>query len=164
MRKNYIIAALLLCIGLAQMIGAVLDIAPLKGLAAGSAASPAPKVFTSVKGMETFSTRFTLHWVNGAGKRQQQVVTHDVYPGLLGPYNRRNVWGAILAYGPFLATEPMTKDMFDAIMQNGLCGQAPVLRELGLDPDEITNLSIVYSPRAGTITTLPLELNAECGS
>ena len=125
--KNLATASLLLCIGLAQMAGVVFDIAPLKGLAAGCAASPAPKVFTSINGLETFSTGFTLTWRDRAGQQQRRVITRDVYPGLLGPYNRRNIWGAMLAYGPLLATQSHTKEMFDGLVQYGLCGEGPVL-------------------------------------
>lgn len=162
--KHHILAALLLCIGLAQMVGSVFDIAPLKGLATGTAASPAPKVFTSIKGMETFSTGFTLSWLNEDGKTQRQVITHDIYPGLLGPYNRRNVWGAMLAYGPVLATDPVTEEMFNAVVKHGLCEDAPVLQELGIDPTQVNDLRITYEPRSGTKTALPLELKPECES
>jgi hypothetical protein len=51
-RKSVVI---LLAIGLLQMVGDLLHVAPLKGFAAATAASPAPKVFSSVRGLETYS-------------------------------------------------------------------------------------------------------------
>lgn len=161
-RRHTICAALLLALGLAQMLGAVLNIAPLKGLAAGTAASPAPKVFSSVKGLETFSTQFELRWTTSDGATRTLPLTHEIYPRLKGPYNRRNVWGAMLAYGPVLATEPLTRLMFQDIVQYGLCDRAPVLMELGIDPKTATNISIHYTPREGTSPSVPMLIHAEC--
>ena len=153
----------LLMLGLAQMFGALVQSSTLKGLAAGTAASPAPKVFSSVEGLETFSTAFALEWT-----LKQDLTTHTlpltytVYPKLQGPYNRRNIWGAMLAYGPALDTNPLTRDMFDDILHYGLCGEAPILKELGIDPRELRTLSIVYTPREGTRTQLPMRIERRC--
>jgi len=160
--RNHIAAAALLLLGLAQMTGAVLDLPTVKGLAAGTAASPAPKVFSSVKGLETFSTAFSLHWTNDAGEARELPLTHEIYPRLQGPYNRRNVWGAMLAYGPVLATEPLTQPMFDDIVAFGMCAEAPVLRELGVDPSDVNDLHVSYTPREGTVTALPMTIQMRC--
>ena len=45
-------------IGFAQMTGDLLHLSALKGIAAATGASPAPKVFSAVKGLETFSTQY----------------------------------------------------------------------------------------------------------
>lgn len=161
-RRHLIPPALLLILGLAQMTGAALNIAPLKGLAAGTAASPAPKVFSSVKGLETFSTVFELRWQNTQGQHLRKQLTFEVYPRLKGPYNRRNIWGAMLAYGPVLASEPLTQPMFKDIITYGLCGHAPVLRELGIDPATAQQVSIHYTPRPGTHPALPMIIPARC--
>src|ERR1700733_2160100 len=52
----------LLVIGLLQMTGDLLRVPQLKGLAAATGASPAPKVFSSVQGLETFSSDFYVAW------------------------------------------------------------------------------------------------------
>ena len=49
---------ILLTVGLLQMTGDLLKIDWLKGFGAATVASPAPKVFSAVRGLETFSTRF----------------------------------------------------------------------------------------------------------
>ena len=67
-------APLLIVLGLAQMAGDVLGIVPLKAIAAATAASPAPRVFSAVRGLETYSTRFFLEW---AGRRVE--LTPEVY-------------------------------------------------------------------------------------
>ena len=90
--------------------------------------SPAPKVFSAVRGLETFSTRFFLEWQDRAGAAHTLELTPAVYSRLRGPYNRRNVYGAVLAYGPVLLTDPRGRPMFDAVAVHALCGEAPLLR------------------------------------
>ena len=96
----------LLVLGLAQMAGSVLGIIPLQGLAAATAASPAPKVFSSVDGLETYSTQFFLDWTDLSGSEHSLALTPEVYGKLRGTYNRRNTYGAALAYAPIFA-EPL---------------------------------------------------------
>jgi hypothetical protein len=137
--RGRLAGALLLAIGLAQMTGDLLAATPLapaaralKGIAAATGASPAPKVFSAVRGLETYSTRFTLEWTGRDGLAHTLPLTPELYARLAGPYNRRNVYGAALAYGPVLPAslrEPVTR--------YALCGDAPLLRELGIDPATI---------------------------
>jgi hypothetical protein len=153
----------LLVLGLAQMTGDVLGLPSLRGLAAATAASPAPKVFSSVQGLETFSTRFTVEWIDAAGTLHEKAVTPPVYARLRGPYNRRNVYGAVVAYGPVLAANPATRPMLDAIARHALCGEAPLLRELGIDPASVRGRPrLLLAPRPGTAPELPLVLEAPC--
>src|SRR5438270_9821355 len=102
MRKSVV---LLLALGLLQMAGDVLRIPAIKGLGAATAAAPAPKVFSAVRGLETYSTRFFLEWSGADGEAHSLELTPEVYSRLRGPYNRRNVYGAALAYGPVLPEE-----------------------------------------------------------
>jgi hypothetical protein len=76
-----------------------------------------------------------------------------------GPYNRRNVYGAALAYGPVLP-----ESLRDPVMRYALCGEAPLLRELGIDPDDITGrVRIRYEPLPGAdLGNLPRQLEASC--
>lgn len=154
----------LLALGLLQMLGSITGIAALRGIGAASAASPAPKVFTTVRGLETFSTRFELSWHDTDGAERSIVLTPDLYAGLRGPYNRRNVYGAMLAYGPILATDAQTSGMYREIARFALCGDAPVLRDLGLDPPLIGEpITIRYTPRPGSdLGDLPRSLTVAC--
>jgi hypothetical protein len=154
----------LLLLGLAQMAGSLAGIEALRGIGAASAASPAPKVFTTVNGLETFSTRFALGWREVDGLERSIIISPDLYAGLRGPYNRRNVYGAVLAYGPLLADDPRTAGMFGEVARYALCGEAPLLRELGLDPAHAgPPFTIRYTPRAGGETTrVPLGLTVTC--
>ena len=141
MRKK---AAILLAIGLFQMTGDLLHFPFLKNLGAASGASPAPKVFCAVKGYEAYATRFTLEWMGRDGALQSRPFSADAIGRLRGPYNRRNVYGAALAYGPILP-----EGLRGPVMTYGLTGTAPVLRELGIDPDGIVDVWIRYEPLPG---------------
>jgi hypothetical protein len=129
--------AILLGLGLAQMTGSVLGISALKGLAAATAASPAPKVFSAVDGLETYSTKFYLEWTDVAGEDRSLHLSPELYSRLEGTYNRRNTYGAALAYAPVFVEGERTRDMLISIARYGLCGEAPLLREFGMDPDQI---------------------------
>lgn len=130
-------AIALLVLGLAQMTGDLTGFTALKGIAAATAASPAPKVFSSVRGLETYSSRFYVEWKDRAGKAHSWKLTPALGAKLEGPYNRRNVYGAVLSYGPVLMSDPRARPLFDAVARYALCGRAPVLREVGIDPESI---------------------------
>jgi hypothetical protein len=145
----------LLVLGLLQMGGDLLDRLgagvvgrPLKGVAAATTASPAPKVFSAVRGLETFSTRFTVEWTDRAGRGHVLPITSELSARIRGPYNRRNVYGAVLAYGPVLATDERTEALYTSVARYALCGGAPLLRELGIDPAEVAGgVRVRYEPR-----------------
>ena len=124
----------LLIVGLLQMTGDLFRLPALKAVAAATGASPAPKVFSSVQGLETFSSVFYLEWHDRDGSAHSLELTLELYSRVRGPYNRRNVFGAALAYAPVLSVDPRTKPMYEAVVRYALCGHAPLLRELGLDP------------------------------
>lgn len=144
--------AFLLILGLAQITGDLLGILPLKGIAAATVASPAPKVFSAVRGLETYSTRFFIEWDGGGAE-----LTPEVYSRMRGPYNRRNVYGAALAYAPVIPPE-----LRDPVMRRALCGDAPLLRELGLQPRG--RVVVRLEPLPGTsIGNLQTRFEAPCG-
>jgi hypothetical protein len=144
-------AAFLLVLGLLQMAGDLLRLPALKGIGAATAASPAPKVFSAVRGLETFSTRFTIEWTDRSGMPYAILLTPELYARVQGPYNRRNVYGAIVSYGPVLATDPKTRPMFCSVAAYALGGKAPLLKEIGIDPDSVGGaVRIRYKPVEGT--------------
>jgi len=159
-----IVAAVLVIVGLVQMVGDLARWPALKGIAAATGASPAPRVFSAVKGLETYSTRFFIDWMDTSGKPHSLELTPEVYSRLRGPYNRRNVYGAVLAYGPVLSTDPRGRPMFDAVARYALCGDAPLLRELGLDPAAVGGrVRVRLEPRPGSdLGELPLTLEPPC--
>jgi hypothetical protein len=117
-----------------------------------------------VKGLETFSTRYFIEWIDTVGGLHSVEITPERYTHLRGPYNRRNVYGAVLAYGPVLVGDPRTRPMFNAVSSYALCGEAPLLHELGI-PHEAgkESLQIRLQTRAGVRPPdLPLILRASC--
>jgi len=141
----------LLVIGLSQMAGDLLRVPQVKGLAAATGASPAPRVFSSVHGLETFSSDFYIEWKDRNGAAHAVRLTPEMYSRIQGPYNRRNVFGAALSYAPVLAGNPRTRPMYDAVVRYALCGPAPLLREMGIDPTDLSEPPVVrLVPRADT--------------
>ena len=170
MNKTNIAVIVLLVVGLMQMSGDLIERCGAKqpgklmrGIGAATMASPAPKVFSSVHtpegSLETYSTRFFLFWTDREGRKQELELTPEVYHRLKGPYNRRNVYGAVLAYGPVLPA-----DLRDPVMAYALCGERPLLRELGIDPAEVRDpVGVRYEPRPGTdMGNLRHKLEAPC--
>ncbi|MGH9903552.1 MAG: hypothetical protein ACRD68_17235, partial [Pyrinomonadaceae bacterium] len=111
-----------------QMAGDLLGAAWLKGFGAATTTAPAPKVFSAVRGLETYSTDFYLEWTDTGGATRSVKVTPEIYSRLRGPYNRRNVYGAALAYGPVLAADRRSRPMLESVMKYALCGGAIVAR------------------------------------
>jgi hypothetical protein len=161
---NRAAAAGLLALGLLQMAGDVLGFPALRAIGAASGASPAPKVFSSVRGLETYSTRFFIEWTDVAGRPHSVRLTPELGARLQGPYNRRNVYGAVLAYGPVLSTDPVTRPLFESVARYALCGEAPLLVELGIDPAQVSGrVQIRLEPRPGAeLGELPRVLEPPC--
>ncbi|HEX8699245.1 MAG TPA: hypothetical protein VF815_10445 [Myxococcaceae bacterium] len=153
-------AVALSVLGLAQMTGDLLGILPLKGVAAATCASPAPKVFSAVRGFETYSTRFYLEWTDKGGAPRSVPITSELTSNFEGPYNRRNVYGAALAYGPV-----MPQELRGPVMAYALCGQGRLLSEMGVSaPERGTPFRVRFEPRPGTQlpADLPLTIEAPC--
>ena len=155
---KYKAATFLLVLGLLTMVGDLTGFVALKGFGAATVASPAPKVFSAVEGYETYSTRFFLKWEDGNSLE----LTPAVYSRLRGPYNRRNIYGAILAYGPVLWKNERTRDMFWSVTRYALTGDAPVLRELGIDPATIDGpIWVTYEPLPGSDFATSIKVEPE---
>lgn len=154
----------LLVLGLLQMAADILHVPALKAMAAATAASPAPKVFSAVRDLETYSTNFFVEWTDGEGRFHSVEITPARYERLRGPYNRRNTYGAVLAYGPILQSDPKLRPMFDSVSHYALCGDAPLLHEIDIHPESIRGpLRIRLEARAGSHTgNLPLSFEAPC--
>lgn len=148
----------LLVVGLAQMAGDLSGVKALKGLGAATLASPAPKVFSAVNGYETYSTRFFIEWPTADGRYEAVEITSERYADVVGPYNRRNIFGAALSYGPVLPPS-----LRDPVIRYALCGDGPLLRELGITNAPRSGLRVRYEPRPGIpVAPVPLLIEAPC--
>jgi hypothetical protein len=140
--------ALLLVLGLGRMAADLVGAGALAAALGASGASPAPKVFSSVQGLETFSSRFFVEWNDGDGQTHAIPITSERYAGIRGPYNRRNVYGAAIAYGPVLAADARTRPLLASVSRQSLCGDATLLRELGIEtPGRVGPVRIRVEPR-----------------
>ncbi len=126
---------LLVALGTTQMIGDVVGLEKLKAFGAATQVAPAMKVFTAHQGYETHAAQFALHWRDPAGLEQTLELTPETYRRVKGPYNRRNVYGAALAYGPILRRDPRTRQMQHSVMRYAFCAPGVLLGELGLPAD-----------------------------
>jgi hypothetical protein len=160
--RRALVVCFLLGLGCLQMAGDVLGMPRLKALAAASQVSPAMKVFTAHQGYETHAARFSLHWLDTAGRPQSLALDPSSYAGVRGPYNRRNVYGAALAYGPILRADPRTRPMQESVMRHAFCVPGTLRRELGI-PQDARELRVLLVPtRADARRDLQLGWEARC--
>lgn len=123
MKLDQLGGAFLLALGLLQPAGYLLNIPLVKGLGAASTASPLPIVFSDVSGLETFASDFTASVTNEKGDTLHIAMTPEIYAKLDGPYNRRNVYGAAISYGPRLPSP-----VWESVLEYGFCGNGPLTR------------------------------------
>jgi hypothetical protein len=122
-------ALVLTALGCLQLVGFFLDSRPLRGVGAALVMAPFPKVFSDVDGLETFASSFELRWTDAQGAHALPI-TPEFYSRLKGAYNRRNVYGAALSYGPRLPPP-----LWQAVFCYGFGPRGPLRREFGLGPD-----------------------------
>jgi hypothetical protein len=136
-----ILALLLTLLACSAMIGDLLGCLPLKGIGAGTAAAPFPKVFCDNQGLEGFASDFTIIATTARGQTNCIALTPERYSHLAGPYNRRNAYGAALSFGPKLPT-----NLWQNVFAYGLGQSGPLRHELGL-PDDTTQVSVTIRTR-----------------
>jgi hypothetical protein len=113
-------------------------------------------------GLETYSAVYFIEWSDASGKAHSVRLTPELNENFQGPYNRRNIYGAALAFGPVLAANPKAKPMLMQVLRKALCGDAPILRELGIDTSGLVQpVRIRYEPKVNQMN-LPLVLEAPC--
>lgn len=107
----------------------------MRGIGAALAMAPFPKVFSDVDGLETFASEFTLRWRDARGE-QALPITPELYSRLAGAYNRRNVYGAALSYGPRLPGP-----VWQAVFCYGFGPHGPLRAEFGV-PDDARDIGV----------------------
>lgn len=138
MKNSKILYLILLFIGLWAMLGEILHLESLKGLGLATGFSPYPKVFCDAGGLEPFASKFVVQAYRKNEKISfwEQEITPQLYTQLAGPYFRRNVYGAAIAYAPRL-TEPIRQAVWRyALLKPG------VLREVLQIPEETDHIKI----------------------
>jgi len=115
-----IIISLLFLLGSLNMIGLVFQSPQIKAIAFVSCSSPLPFVFSAYEKIETFSTSLEVNATFKNGTNGRLMIDHKLYSKLRGPYNRKNVIGAIFSHGPFFKDPNMIK-IRDQILNWGFC-------------------------------------------
>jgi sterol desaturase/sphingolipid hydroxylase (fatty acid hydroxylase superfamily) len=105
--------------------------------------SPLPIVFSHYKGVETFATRFHLYIELDTEIPFNFTTTLDAtkYELIKGPYNRRNVYGAMFSFGPFFEDDALIK-LRDQILKYAVCEPGMMKRELYLTNALIKKIDI----------------------
>jgi len=143
MRIRNTIAVLLTVFACSAMVGDVFHLRALKGIGAASALAPFPKVFCDNQGLEGFASEFTIT-AEGKSGITNIMLTPEIYSGLKGPYNRRNVYGAALAFGPKLPPE-----VWRSVFVYGLGPDGPLREELRLPVDSTNVMVRIRTKTAG---------------
>lgn len=125
--------SLLFLLGILSITGVVFNAPLLKGIGMASVASPLPFVFSAYQGVETFSTEFTIEGTFKNKSTSMIKVDHILYGKLKGPYNRRNVIGAVFSHGPFFDNLNMIK-IRQQILYWGFC-EGHLTKEFEIDGD-----------------------------
>jgi hypothetical protein len=141
---------LIVAVGCLQMVGYVSGIKTLRGIGAVTCSSPLPLVFGEVKGVETFAADFYLGYTAANGVDTMVKITPEMYSQLEGPYNRRNVYGAAISYGPVLSSQ-----VWQPILQHGVCDRS-LIQELGLDTTGSLYHIFISTRTAGSDSTWTL--------
>lgn len=137
------LAIAVMVIGLGQMAGYLLGSRAMRGLGLASGFSPFPRVFCATGGHEAFAATHELEWRGPDGVVTRRKITPEWYQSLGGPYNRRNVHGAVIAFAP-----AMDPDLRDAVFASALAPGSPLRIELGI-PGDATGFVLHITPRAG---------------
>jgi len=126
-----------------QILGYAANSRTIRGLGLASGISPYPKVFCEAEGYEPFAASFKIK----SNKEPDITLTAKRYSQLQGPYMRRNVYGAALAYAPRLP-EDLRAHLFARIFAE----TSSLPEELNME--NLVNPSIQISPRSGETPTL----------
>ncbi|MCU0797278.1 MAG: hypothetical protein MUF31_15240 [Akkermansiaceae bacterium] len=142
-KRSNQLAILVLGVGLLQMLGHITGWKVLRGLGLASGISPYPKVFCAVEGYEGFTARFELEGIRDDGAVWRVPLDGERYARIRGPYNRRNVHGATLAFAPRLPGE-----LREELLERALAPGSVLREELGV-PADVRQLRVRITPRDG---------------
>jgi len=153
----------LVALGSVQMLAEVFNFPRIKALAAASQMSPAMKVFTAHQGYETHAARFHIGWCNAASECDWLILSPANYSQIAGPYNRRNVYGAALAYGPLLRADSRLRGMHSSVMAYAFCMPGSLRVPLGM-PKDVQKIWVHVEPLRASRSDLDYAWETDCAS
>jgi len=161
-KSSNILCLGILALGSTAMLGHLTGITSLKSIGLATCAAPYTKVFCQAECLEsgqtyeTFAADFSLQYTDTYGTQVEQKLTPSVYQKIQGPYNRRNVYGAVIAYGPAL---PET--IRNATFKYALTQPGTVAQELGIPKDASQVQIIIISKTRGTDSNAQWKFNGK---
>ena len=135
MKARNMTALVVTLLGCSAMIGDLCGSRVMKGLGAAWTFAPFPKVFCDNQGLEGFASDFTIV-ARGREGAKEVPITPELYAQMRGPYNRRNVYGAVFSFAPKLPSE-----LWESVYEFGL-GANGVLKEEFSLPLSATNIAV----------------------
>jgi hypothetical protein len=146
-RRWRLAAAVLVLIGCGGMIADLCGLPSLKGLLSAWGGSVLPKVFSTADGLETFSSTVRIRLTYRDGRTLEVPLDKNLASHLHGPYNRRNVYGAILVYGPVLQNHPKLGPMVNAMIQRSAQEGSPLLQDFHLSRRDLARIEFTVVPK-----------------
>jgi hypothetical protein len=140
-------AGLLILVGCGAMVADLCGLRSVKGLLTAWGCSVQPRVFSTVDGLETFSSTVVVRLKRRDGEVLETPLTKRLARKLRGPYNRRNVYGAILVYGPVLQQHPQLGPMMDAILEQSAREGSPLLRDFAVSARDVAEVEVELIPK-----------------
>lgn len=132
-----------LCLGLLQMAGYFCGSKVMRGVGLATGIAPYPKVFCEAEGYEAFAASFRLEGRRADGSPWHCDIDPERYARLAGPYNRRNVYGAALAFAP-----RMPDELRDHLISDALHPDSALRRELDI-PGDVADVRVRITGRDG---------------
>lgn len=129
------------------MVADLCGLRSLKGLLTAWGCSVQPKVFSTVEGLETFSSKVIVRLKCRDGKLLEAPLSKQLARRLRGPYNRRNVYGAILVYGPVLQQHPQLGPMMEAIIEQSAREGSPLLKDFAVSARDVAEVEVELIPK-----------------
>ncbi|MCH7227677.1 hypothetical protein [Haloferula sp. A504] len=143
MKLRNLLALVVLCLGMLQMAGYLCGSKVLRGIGVATGIAPYPKVFCEVDGYEAFAASFRLEGRRADGSPWHCDIDPERYARLAGPYNRRNVHGAALAFAPRLPA-----GLRDHLLADALHPDSVLRRELDI-PADVADVRVRITDRDG---------------
>jgi hypothetical protein len=140
-RQRNIAALAITILGCSAMLGDLTNSPKMKGLGVSWCFAPIPKVFCDNQQLEAFASEFTIVTTGDDGSITKIRITPELYSRMPGPYNRRNVYGAALSFGPKLP-----ESLWRPVFEYGLGARGALTHEFNL-PCNTTNVSVTIQTR-----------------
>jgi len=141
MKRFNILAIVVLVIGSTQIVGYLTGSRTLRGIGLASGIAPYTKVFCEADGYEAFAASFRLEGTRPDQSLWSCPLDPERYALIEGPYNRRNVHGATLAFAPRLPDE-----LRASLISHALSPNSDLRQELDI-PSDLTDLRVIITPR-----------------